>query len=364
MKMKICFLGNSTSIHMLKWARWFAKEHEVHLITDFKADIPNVKVHFVGGWHGDIDLLWKALRTSKIIRELNPDVVHAHYISTYGVMGALCNHYPFIVSSWGSDITKESYRLYKKYPLNFALGKADFISAYDKVLVDRLAELGFHDIVRKRIVGIDTDMFNKSHSADRLPGLENIPGHLLICTRPLNARGGVDTIIKALPKVVRQFPDTKLYLVYLVENQEQVLKEMADSLGVRDNVIFAGRAEHEIMPSLLATSDIFIDTYSSKNRGSDEIDRYPGLGAAAMESMASSTPVVIPAAEETVDSDRPYVTYVHRDPESLADAIIRLCDERTHTMMANKGLDYVREVASNEKIMHDWENFYSSLLKK
>lgn len=362
--MKICIVGNARSVHVVKWVSWFSKGHEVHVLTDHMADIPNVTVHFLGGGQGAVALIRKALKARRIIRQLEPDIIHAHYASSYGMMGAMSGLHPFLVSTWGSDMTADSYHALKRVPLKFALGRADLISAYDAVLVKRLAELGFHDIVRKRIVGIDLDMFRKSRAIDKLPGMEARPGHLLMCARPLDARGGTETVIRAMPKVMQKLPDARLMLIYLKGEQEQAFKDLAISLGVRDSVVFVGRVEHHVMPGLLAASDVFIDTFSSGNSMHDDLDRYPGLGATAMESMACSTPVVIPVAEMTVDSDRPCVTYVHGDPDSLAEAIIGLCDERHHAAMAKKGLDYIKVVASNDKIMGEWEELYSSTVRK
>jgi len=360
--MRICFVGNAKSIHMLKWARWFSNRHEVHLLTDQEVEIPGVQIHYLGGGHGAFALFRKAMRCRKIVRQLDPDIVHSHYASSYGMMGAMSGRHPFIISSWGSDITADSYSFLKRLPLKFALRRADYTSAYDRVLVERLAEIGFDNILRKRIVGTDMEMFSPIRAVENLPSLVTIPDPLLICTRVLTARGGVETIIRAMPKVVHKFPDTKLMLIYLVNNDEQALKDLAYTLGVQGNVIFVGQVEHVLMPSYLATSSVFIDTFSSENRIGDELDRYPGLGATAMEAMACGTPVVIPVSEMTADPERPFATYIHRNPDSLAEAIIGLLDERTHAQMSERGLDYIREVASNEKIMGEWEEFYSSLL--
>jgi L-malate glycosyltransferase len=362
--MKICIVGNAQSVHVVKWVNWFSKNHEVHVLTDYMADIPNVTVHSIGGGQGAVALIRKALKARKIIRQLQPDIIHAHYASSYGMMGALSGRHPFLVSAWGSDVTADSYDALKRIPLKFALGRADLISAYDAVLVKRLAELGFPNVIRKRIVGIDLDMFSKNRSVNNLPGMGAKPGHMLMCARPLDARGGVETLIRAMPKVTQRFPDTRLMLIYLKGEQEQAFKDLAGSLGVKNNVVFVGKVEHQVMPGLLAASDIFVDTFSSGNKMRDDVDRYPGLGAAAMEAMACGTPVVIPVTEVTADLDCPYVTYVHGNPDSLAEAIIGLCQEHHHATMAGKGIDYIKAMAANDKIMGEWEEIYSSSVNK
>lgn len=41
--MKICYIGNSQSIHLQRWVKWFSeKGHEVHLITDNLKEIERI----------------------------------------------------------------------------------------------------------------------------------------------------------------------------------------------------------------------------------------------------------------------------------------------------------------------------------
>lgn len=35
---------------------------------------------------------------------MEPDILHAHYVTNYGLFGALCNFNPFVITAWGSDI--------------------------------------------------------------------------------------------------------------------------------------------------------------------------------------------------------------------------------------------------------------------
>ena len=40
----------------------------------------------------------------KFINRVQPDLLHAHYASSYGFLGLLTGFKPFILSVWGSDI--------------------------------------------------------------------------------------------------------------------------------------------------------------------------------------------------------------------------------------------------------------------
>ena len=40
----------------------------------------------------------------RIINHFKPDILHAHYASSYGLVGSLTGFHPFVLSVWGSDV--------------------------------------------------------------------------------------------------------------------------------------------------------------------------------------------------------------------------------------------------------------------
>ena len=90
--MKICYLADVRSGHTRRWVEYFAKEHEVDLITlDYAKDesiIPeevykkmNVRVHKIS--KPMPFLLFAPFKIRRLIKEIKPDVVHAHYVTQY-----------------------------------------------------------------------------------------------------------------------------------------------------------------------------------------------------------------------------------------------------------------------------------------
>ena len=39
----------------------------------------------------------------RLLERFSPDIVHAHYASSYGTLGRLCRFHPYVLSVWGSD---------------------------------------------------------------------------------------------------------------------------------------------------------------------------------------------------------------------------------------------------------------------
>ena len=111
--MRILILADIASAHMKK---------NIYLL--FQANEPNPGVTF-----SQKILYFRFLPKLKLIlKRFKPDILHAHYASSYGLIGALSNYRPFIVSVWGSDIysfPKEG--LLKRKILQFVLKKSDVI---------------------------------------------------------------------------------------------------------------------------------------------------------------------------------------------------------------------------------------------
>jgi len=76
----------------------------------------------------------------------------------------------------------------------------------------------------------------------------------------------VDRAISALPGVLQAHPDTVLIVVGDGPERRQ-LERLAESLGVRDHVRFAGAVPHKEVPTYLAVADIFLSFYDWSNVG-------------------------------------------------------------------------------------------------
>lgn len=51
-----------------------------------------------------VNLLSAFVQVKMFIRKIKLGILHAHYVTDYGLIGALTNFHPLIVSVWGSDV--------------------------------------------------------------------------------------------------------------------------------------------------------------------------------------------------------------------------------------------------------------------
>jgi len=98
---RVCLLGESRSIHMGQWAGWLASRgHEVILLTLGFDPIPGVQlVRLPFSERGSSAFPKKVAAVRRILREWNPDLVHAHQAVGFGLWGAVSGRHPFVVSA-------------------------------------------------------------------------------------------------------------------------------------------------------------------------------------------------------------------------------------------------------------------------
>ena len=146
--MKICYLADAKSIHTQRWVKYFADNgHEVHLISSgaFEGnDLGNVIFHQLKRVNPQkrivsvpINLFFDLIQVRKFLKEICPDILHAHYVADYGIIGALTGFHPFVITAWGSDILIEPNKSkIIKVIVKFTLKQADLITCSGEYLRD------------------------------------------------------------------------------------------------------------------------------------------------------------------------------------------------------------------------------------
>ena len=141
--MKICFLGPASSAHIEKWSKYFvANGHEVSVISFVPGDIAGATVYCIDtdvkGHSSDlkkIGYLFKYRRIQECVKKINPDIISAHYATSYGAVAALAGLKNYVLSLWGSDIydfprKSKVHRLL----LQYSLKRATYIFSTSKAM--------------------------------------------------------------------------------------------------------------------------------------------------------------------------------------------------------------------------------------
>lgn len=262
--MKICFLGDAESIHMRRWIEYFRDTgNDVSVISFRYYDIPGVDMRFVGEKikikenGGNIQYVKSIGKIKKIIKEIDPQVVNAHYLTSYGFIGALIKDRPFIVSTWGSDIlvTPKRNIIYKKLT-QFAIEKSDIITSDSYFMSNEIVHLGGE---KNKVItvpmGIDKNVFN-------LDDREDFKSKIFLSMRTLCDNSNIDIILKAFKRINDEDKTTKLIITNSGEKKQDVLN-LIDNLNLHSSVEFLGFINRDMVAQLLKQACIYISVPKS-----------------------------------------------------------------------------------------------------
>jgi len=148
---------------------------------------------------------------------------------------------------------------------------------------------------------------------------------VIVTVGNLVARKGQDMVIRALPHVLRAFPNTR-YLVVGDGPYRPELERLAAEVGVREQVVFTGRIPNELLPEVYALSDVFVMPSREQREASD----VEGFGIVFLEASACGKPVVASRSGGIEDAIVEGVTGFLIDPlspDEIAQALIRILSD-------------------------------------
>lgn len=191
--------------------------------------------------------------------------------------------------------------------------------------------------------GVDEKTFHQdSGGADvreRL-GLSGRP--VVVCVSRLVPRKGQDTLILAMPRILREVPEAVLLVVGGGPYREE-LEKLARDTGVAGSVRFTGPVAWEELPAHYGAGDVFAMPCRTRRGGLD----VEGLGIVYLEASATGLPVVAGdsggAPDAVLDGETGWVV-AGSSPEQAADRIVTLLgDPELRRRMGERGRRWVEE---------------------
>lgn len=316
--MKICYLADINSAHTHKFLNYFVKKgYDIHVISLGKGEYNGVKVHSLDiednvmkgkSEKGKVGYLKKIKRVKELINEIKPDILHAHYASSYGLLGALANYHPYIISVWGSDV----YDFPIKSPIHkmiikYNLKKADYILSTSNVM-KKETEKYTNKEIKVTPFGVDINKFypNKVESDEIIIGT----------IKTLEEKYGVQYLVKAFKQVKEENKDLDIKLrIGGKGSQEDYLKNLCRELNIENDVTFLGFVKPDDVIKEFQRFDIsvFPSTLDSES-----------FGVAAVESEACGTPVIVSNVGGLMESTKPNETSLVVEKKSVEDLAEKL----------------------------------------
>ncbi len=315
--MKVLLVSAASSVHTMRWANAFVQHGLiVHLASQHDPVAgfdPAVRLHRLPHF-GGLGYWLNRSALKRIIAEVRPDVVNAHYASGYGTLAVRTPQAPLVLNVWGSDVYEfPDTSAWHRRLLRRNLRRADAIVSTSHVMAERTAAvcpgLGPITVVP---FGVDVKKFAPTSRQQRDP--------IVVGTvKTLAEKYGIDTLIEAFSLVIERAPSLPMRLRIVGGGpQRGALEKLAASKGIGAQVDFIGSVPHTSVPAELNALDVYV-----------ALSRTPSesFGVAVIEASACALPVVVAdvgGLPEVVQQDRTGRIVAPDDPAAAAEAILGL----------------------------------------
>jgi len=355
--LRIAFLSAGRFTHIGPYIDFFkSRGHDVFLIkydySEKDYGVPAYDVSF--GARGDRGgSKWKYLlagiRIRHILDQINPDILHGHYITSAGVIALMSGFRPYVLTAHGSDVIGALQKRLWRFVLPRVLAKAALVNPVSEDLAARLAAIG---VPREKIctatLGVDTGRFAFApRQADGRPWR-------LLCTRTLGRVYDPMTIVDACGSLKDKGVDFELTFAAGGPKTEE-LRQAVMQKRLDGYVRFLGGYDNSALPELLHQHDVFVSA-----------SLWDGTSISLLEAMAAGIfPVVSRIAANTAWLQEGLTATMFNcgDAAGLADAVLRAIKDvslRRSAVEANRRL--VVEKADRTMNMQTLERKYYEVL--
>lgn len=312
----------------------------------------------------DLVVLWKLVR---LLRRIRPAVVHTHS-SKAGILGRLAARIarvPVIVHT----IHGLPFHPYESRVKNAVYIASERIAARmsDKILcvADTMTEkslaagVGRPELYQTVYSGMEVDEFIRQESerqrTRRELGFTDDDIVVGKVARLFHLKGH-EFVLAAAPRIVERCPRVKFLFVGDGILRDQ-LAAMAERLGVRDRLVFAGLVDPSEIPRMVHAMDIVVHASLRE-----------GLARVLVQGLLSAKPVVsydIDGAREVVLDGVTGRLVQAEAVDELADAVIELASDPARArQMGLEGRRRFAEQFRTEKMVRDIHNVYVELLRR
>lgn len=359
--MKILFLSDAKSYHTQRWVNYFVERgHQCFLITldrgfDTKAEDIFVPAKILPNF---LKYPFSLRRIKKIAKEIKPDLVNAHFVPNYGLVGALLKIRPLVISTWGSDvlISPEKSWLHKKRA-EYVLRKADIVTTDAVVTAEALHKLS---VERGKVVvspmGLERNLLGRPGKSKFGSTGKEKTYLLILSNRRLEPLYDIETLFKAIPGVISKAKKNVKFVILGEGSEKDKLIHLARELKIERLVEFKGVVSRELLLQYYKDSDIYVSTSKSDS-----------TSVSLLEAMNFGLiPIVtdIPGNREWIEDQKNGFLFNMSDPEALSDKIIYVINEFAQkTEFRKKNEDIIRNKAVWEDNMKVIEERFDKLIR-
>jgi glycosyltransferase involved in cell wall biosynthesis len=298
-----------------------SRGYRVSLVTARPEAIAGVEQRVLRPVARSIDWLARVGEARRQLAELTPDIVHAHYITSYGYLAARCNRHPLVMTAWGSDILVTPHRSRPvRWLTAWTLQQADLVTGDSLDLLQEIAQYRPRATLRQVHWGADMGKFEPLDWGAKT-------GFQIVSLRSWEPNYNIDTIVEAVALLRERQPHAQVHLHLLGGGPDEPrLRKLVQTLGMTDVVTLHGRVDDAAMVAVLQACKVSVSVPTSD-----------ATSVSMLESMACALAVVasdLPANRQWLGDDAPMLV-APRDACALGEALDMLC--RNDAMALQRG---------------------------
>ena len=352
--MKILFLADGSSQHTKKWIDYFVqKNHLCYLLSFEKGMEINIESYYMRPCIKikGLKYISSYFKVKRIADKIKPDLISALFVPNYGLLGALLNSKPLVVSAWGSDILISPQKSFlHKLRTKFVLNKADLILSDSDFLTKKIKQLGMdNNKILTFPLGIKIEKYYQEKKKS-----ETIA---ILSARRFEPIYDVKTFIQAIPIVLEKSKRKIRFVIVGTGSQSKQLKQLADDLKLQDKIIFKGNLTDEELIETYQDSDIYVSTSLSDS-----------TSVSLLEAMASGCiPIVtdIPGNQEWIKDGENGFLFGPKDHKDLAQKISTVMDDfEKYQVISQTNLQILKDKADWNKNMRMVEERFLQMAGK
>lgn len=280
----------------------------------------------------------------RAIKIEQPELLHAHYLTSYALIAALTRFHPLVISVWGSDIYEFPHlSALNRLTVKYSLRHAERVCSTSHIMARECAKYYSGEITVIPF-GVDTSLFRKMEEYEPQNGT-----FVVGTVKTMAPKYGIDTLIKAFSTVVKKHGSSSLKLVIVGDGPcLEEYRQLAASLAL-ENVEFRGRVENSLLPQVYNSFSIAASISNSES-----------FGVVAVEAMACQCPVITSDADgftEVVENGVTGIIVPRADIQATAMAI--------EYFMENPGIRERMGAAGRERVLrlYKWHDNVAAMIQ-
>jgi glycosyltransferase involved in cell wall biosynthesis len=259
---------------------------------------------------------------------------------------------PVILTHYGTEIWHYRKKTISFFDLFKYMNKqSEYVTYYSKYLMDHSFKVGIipkNPVVIYPPAGDEFKMYNEIERKSLREELGIKAENVLVNVKRLHPLGGHEFLIKAMPSVLKRYPDTVLYICGSGDLIDQ-LEKLKNDLGLKDKVILLGMVDNDVIWKYYAVADLYVLTSVLE-----------ALPTVVVEALACGTPAIMtetPGGKELNDLFPGDITLVElREPDKTAEAIVKFLSDKRRIERLTK--DVIEKLFRTQHIYKQYLNLY------